>query len=107
MNLRHVSNGAHVDLNPGREEQAWFPASSVPFLPIDSGDNSAGGGGNGYFVGSLIDSPLAAFAPFNMAQAGEHATASAHQANVGIFDQSATQMAGIGGEGGDSNIAMG
>jgi hypothetical protein len=67
----------------------------------------AGNGGNGYFIGSLIDSPYAAFEPFNMAQAAGHATASAHQANAGLFDQSATQVAGIGGDGGDSNLAIG
>jgi hypothetical protein len=110
MNLRHVSNGSLLDLNdPGRGGPAssWLPTSSVPFFPVDTGDNSAGDGGNGYFVGSMIDSPYAAFSPFNMAQAGGHAAASAHQANVGIFDQSANQSAGIGGDGGDSNAALG
>ena len=110
MTLRHVSNGPLLDLNdPGRGGPAssWLPSSSVPFFPVDTGDNSAGGGGNGYFVGSMIDSPSAAFSPFNMAQAGGHAAASAHQANVGIFDQSANQSAGIGGDGGDSNAALG
>jgi hypothetical protein len=110
MNLRHVSNGPLLDLNdPGRGGPAssWLPTSSVPFFPVDTGDNSAGDGGNGYFVGSMIDSPYAAFSPFNMAQAGGHAAASAHQANVAIFDQSANQSAGIGGDGGDSNAALG
>jgi hypothetical protein len=110
MNARHVSDGLHLDLrDPGRAAPAssWLPTPPVPLVPIDTGGNTAGAGGNGYFVGSLIDSPYAAFEPFNMAQAAGHATASAHQANVGIFDQSATQMAGIGGDGGDLNLAMG
>jgi hypothetical protein len=110
MNLRHVSSSPHLDLkDPGRGGPAlsWVPSPSVPFLPIDTGDNSAGGGGNGYFDGSLIDSPYAAFEPFNMAQAAGHATASAHQANAALFDQSATQIAGIGGDGGDLNLALG
>jgi hypothetical protein len=79
----------------------------VPFFPVDGGANAAGDGGNGYFIGSLIDDPYAEFGSFNMAQAAGHATASAHQANVGILDQSASQAAGIGGDGGDSNLAMG
>ncbi|MGZ5875450.1 MAG: hypothetical protein ACXWKP_25465 [Bradyrhizobium sp.] len=79
----------------------------MPLFSVDTGDNSAGNGGNGYFAGSLIDSTYAAFEPFNMAQAGAHATATAHQTNIGIFDQAATQIAGIGGDGGDGNAATG
>jgi hypothetical protein len=109
MNARHLSDGLGLDLREsGRAEAAssWLPASSVPFFPIDSGANAAGDGGNGYFTGSLIDDPYAEFGSFNMAQAAGHATAGAHQTNVGIFDQSASQTAGIGGDGGDSNLAM-
>jgi hypothetical protein len=79
----------------------------LPLFSVDTGDNSAGNGGNGYFAGSLIDSSYATFEPFNMAQAGSHATAIAHQTNIGIFDQAATQIAGIGGDGGDGNAATG
>jgi hypothetical protein len=110
MNARHVSDGLGLDLrDPGRAGPAssWLPTPSVPFFPIDTGANAVGDGGNGYFVGSLIDDPYAEFGSFNMAQAAGHATASAHQANVGIFDQSAGQTAGIGGDGGDTNLAMG
>ena len=110
MNARHVSDSPGLDLrDPGRAEPAssWLPTSAVPFFPIDSGAKAAGDGGNGYFVGSLIDDPYAEFGSFNMAQAAGHATAGAHQANVGIFDQSASQIAGIGGDGGDMNLAMG
>jgi hypothetical protein len=108
MNLRHLANGLHLDPNqPGQEEFARLSTPSVPFFPIDAGYNGAGDGGNGYFIGNLIDSPSAAFEPFNLAQSAGHATVSAHQANVGIFDQSATQTVGIGGDGGDSNVAMG
>ena len=106
MNLRHVSDDAR---DPGRAAPAssWLATPSVPFFPIDTGGNTAGDGGNGYFSGSLIDSPHAAFGPSNMAQAAAHASAHAYQANVGVFDQSANQTAGIGGDGGDSNFAMG
>ena len=74
---------------------------------IHTGDNSAGNGGNGYFAGSLIDRSYAAFEPLNVAQAGSHATANAHQTNIAYFDQSANQIAGAGGDGGNWNAASG
>jgi hypothetical protein len=110
MDLRYVSDGFHLDRKDlfGREASpSWLPTHSLPLFSIDTGDNAAGNGGNGYFAGSLIDSSYAAFEPLNMAQAGAHATANAHQTNIGIFDQAATQIAGIGGDGGDSNAAVG
>src|SRR5712691_9300173 len=111
MDLRHVSDGFHLDRKDslGREAlfSSWFAAGSLPHSAIDTGGNDAGNGGNGYFAGSLIDSSYATFEPVNMAQAGAHAIASAHQTNIGIFDQAATQIAGIGGDGGDSNAAVG
>ena len=111
MDLRHVSDGFHLDRKDsfGREApvSSWFAAGSLAHFAIDTGGNDAGNGGNGYFAGSLIDSSYAAFEPVNIAQAGAHAIASAHQTNIGIFDQAATQIAGIGGDGGDSNAAIG
>jgi hypothetical protein len=107
MDLRHVSDGFHLN----RNDQAPFPSrpasDSPPLYLIQTGNNSAGDGGDGYFSGSLIDSSYAAFEPLNMAQAGVHATANAHQTNIGLFDQAANQMAGTGGDGGDWNAAMG
>jgi hypothetical protein len=111
MDLRYVSDGLHLDRKDlfGREAQApWRPSTdSGPLFLVHTGDNSAGDSGDGYFAGSLIDKSYAAFGPLNMAQAGTHATANAHQTNIGIFDQSATQTAGTGGDGGDWNAAMG
>jgi hypothetical protein len=111
MDLRYVSDGLHLDRKDlfGREAPVpWRPSTdSQPLFLVDTGDNSAGNGGDGYFAGSLIDKSYAAFGPLNMAQAGTHATANAHQTNIGIFDQSATQTAGTGGDGGDWNAAMG
>jgi len=106
MGLRHLSDGFHLkDL--GREgSSTWLSASSLPFS-IDTGDNGAGNGGNGYFSGYLIDSPSATFEPLNVAQAGSHGSAVAHQSNIAVLDQSATQIAGIGGDGGDDNAAIG
>jgi hypothetical protein len=111
MDLRYVSDGLHLDRKDlfGREAPVpWWPSTeSRPLFLVHTGDNSAGNGGDGYFAGSLTDRSYAAFQPLNMAQAGTHATANAHQTNVGIFDQSATQIAGTGGDGGDWNAAMG
>jgi hypothetical protein len=111
MGLRYVSDGFYLDRKDlfGREASvpSWLSTDSRPLFLIHTGDNSAGNGGDGYFAGSMIDSSYAAFEPFNMAQAGAHTTAGAHQVNIGLFDQSATQIAGIGGAGGDWNAAMG
>jgi hypothetical protein len=49
----------------------------------------------------------AAFEPLNVAQAGSQATADAYQTNIAYFDQSATQIAGVGGDGGNWNAALG
>jgi hypothetical protein len=96
-----------MDLGRQAPTPSWFPTYYLSHFLTDTGGNSAGDGGNGYFVGSMIDNSYAAFEPLNMAQAAAHATAGAHQANTAIFDQAATQTAGIGGDGGDWNAAMG
>jgi len=74
---------------------------------IATGDNGAGNGGSGHFSGSLIDVSIAIYAPINIAIAGPHSTAEADQANNVHIDQSAIQMAGIGGNGGHDNFALG
>jgi len=111
MDLRYVSDGFHLDRKDlfGRDVPipSWLSAGSQPLFSIDTGDNSAGNGGNGYFAGSLVDSSYAAFEPLNVAQPGAHATAVAHQTNIGCFDQAATQIAGVGGDGGNWNAALG
>jgi hypothetical protein len=85
----------------------WMSADSWPRFPTHTGDNSAGNGGKGYFAGSLIHSSYAGFEPLNVAWSGVHATALAHQTNIAYFDQSATQIAGVGGDGGNWNAAFG
>jgi hypothetical protein len=109
MGLQHLSDGFHLNQKDlGREgSSTWLSTSSLPLFSIDTGHNGAGNGGNGYFSGYLIDSPYAAFEPHNAAEAGGHGSAVAHQTNVAVFDQSATQVAGIGGDGGDDNAAIG
>jgi hypothetical protein len=74
---------------------------------IATGGNSAGTGGDGHFAGSLIDLNIAIYAPINIAVAGVNSTADAHQTNNVQFDQSAIQIAGIGGDGGHGNAAFG
>jgi len=74
---------------------------------IATGGNSAGSGGDGHFAGSLIDLNIAIYAPINIAVAGPNSTADAHQTNNVLFDQSAIQIAGIGGDGGHGNTAFG
>jgi len=65
----------------------------------------AGNGGAGVFTGALADIDVAVFAPINIAVAGYHATAEAHQTNAVAFDQATVQIAGVGGDGGDHNLA--
>jgi hypothetical protein len=109
MVLRYVADDSHMNRSDpfgrGGPLLSWPPTDSLPLF--DTGDNGAGNGGNGYFAGSLIDSSYAAFEPLNMAQAGADATADAQQTNIGLFDQSAIQIAGTGGDGGNGNAAMG
>jgi hypothetical protein len=74
---------------------------------IATGGNSAGSGGDGHFAGSLVDLNIAIYAPINIAIAGPNSTADAEQTNNATFDQGAIQLAGIGGDGGHGNAALG
>jgi hypothetical protein len=74
---------------------------------ISSGDNHAGNGGDGYFFGSLVHTAVAVYDPINIAVAGYDSTAHADQSNNVLFDQTAFQMAGVGGNGGSGNVAIG
>jgi len=109
MQFRHQSDGLHWGHRASASEAhlPWFWTDSPLPSFIDTGDNGAGNGGNGYFSGYLINHPYAAFGPVNVANSGEDATAGAHQTNIGYFNQAAMQIAGIGGDGGDANAAIG
>jgi len=74
---------------------------------IATGGNSAGSGGDGHFTGSIVDLNIAIYAPINIAVAGPNSTADAQQTNDVHFDQSAIQIAGVGGDGGHGNAALG
>jgi hypothetical protein len=69
--------------------------------------NSVGSGGGGSFMGTLADIDIVVYAPINIAVAGYHSTADAHQSNSVMIDQSTSQLAGIGGTGGGENEADG
>jgi hypothetical protein len=89
---------------------AGIPSSVLGLIGSDviaMGANSAGVGGDGHFTGSLIDLNIAIYAPINIAVAGPNSTADAHQVNNVQFDQSAIQIAGVGGDGGHGNAALG
>jgi hypothetical protein len=110
MNHRSVWDGVRVEGEHLLRHDVpgwWLFADSIPRGPAYTGDNSAGDGGNGYFSGSLIDTRHIAFEPLNVAQSGVHANGAAYQTNIAYFDQSATQIAGVGGDGGDGNTASG
>lgn len=74
---------------------------------IATGANGAGNGGSGHASGTLVDVSVAIYAPINIAIAGPHSTAEADQTNNVHFDQSAVQIAGVGGDGGHGNVALG
>ncbi len=81
------------------------PHSSAGALNMFTGDNYAGHGGDGVFVGSLVDVNVAIYSPINIAIAAAGGDAEAQQINNVTFDQGATQIAGIGGNGGSFNMA--
>ena len=103
--------GVHLDhknMSGHNAPVSWLPSGdSWPGFAADTGDNSAGNGGNGHFAGSMIDTSYASFEPLNVAHAGSHGTANAYQTNIVYVDQSATQIAGVGGDGGNGNAASG
>jgi hypothetical protein len=112
MSFRSMSDGIRLHHQPHKGHD-WHGTSAAPWLDspqhaaIDTGDDSAGNGGNGFFSGAEVDAAVATFNPFNAAFAGFHGTADAHQSNMVQIDQHATQIAGVGGKGGNDNAAVG
>src|SRR5918995_979967 len=70
---------------------------------LGGGDNGAGNGGDGFCAGSAVHTAVAVFNPVNIAVAGYDSHAQANQTNVAQVDQGATQIAGVGGHGGNAN----
>jgi hypothetical protein len=109
--LDHPVPGVHLgqmNLSGHNAPVSSLPSGNAwPGFAANTGHNSAGNGGNGHFSGSMIHSSYASFEPLNVAQAGYHSAAGAYQTNVVYLDQSATQIAGVGGDGGNGNTASG
>ncbi|KRQ91715.1 hypothetical protein [Bradyrhizobium valentinum] len=114
-NIVYVDQSATQTSGIGGDGGNWNAASGgmvgafgsvVPGV-IGTGDNSAGNGGDGHFSGSMVHAPVVVYSPINIAVAGSHSTADAQQTNIAYFDQSATQIAGVGGNGGNGNAASG
>jgi len=84
-----------------------FELGGIGSSAIASGDNHAGNGGDGYFYGGIVHATFAFYYPINIAVAGYNSSAHADQTNNVVFDQSAFQMAGVGGSGGNGNAATG
>jgi len=112
MSFWQLSDGIrlHHQLPHGHDGHG-MPAVGRPdssyHVAIDTGDDSAGDGGDGFFTGQIINSPVALFNPVNTAHAAVHGHADAHQSNDVQINQHAVQMAGIGGQGGNGNLAAG
>ena len=95
--------GSGGDHNVAIHDSTMSPGTAVTF----TGDNYAGHGGNGVFVGSMVDVNVAIFSPINIAVGAAGGSAEAHQTNNAIFDQGTMQIAGIGGNGGGFNMSSG
>ena len=108
---RHMSGAIELDRaghhGLGPSMPSWPDTGPVAPFVTHTGDSSAGNGGNGYFAGGALDHSSAVFEPVNAAQAAVHPWVDAHQTNTAYFDQAAIQIAGVGGDGGDENAALG
>lgn len=93
--------GSGGDHNVVGHDQSMSPGTALTF----TGDNYAGHGGNGVFVGSMVDVNVAIFSPINIAVGAAGGSAEAHQTNNAIFDQGTMQIAGVGGNGGGFNMS--
>jgi hypothetical protein len=98
-----------------------FSSDVIGIKSIDTGGQSAGNGGNGYNWGNISDSSKFSFDPSNKAdgadvkvsQDGGHdwakvsADTTANQSNWVAADMHQSVAAGIGGNGGNDNNAVG
>jgi hypothetical protein len=93
--------GSGGDHNVASHGPSMSPGTALTL----TGDFYAGHGGDGYFVGSMVDVSIAIFSPINIAVGAAGGSAEAHQTNNVIFDQGTVQIAGIGGNGGGFNLS--
>src|SRR5271166_350467 len=111
MELQHMWGGLSLDRTGSGggipSIPSWLSTGSLPLFLLHTGDNSAGNGGNGSFAGSLLNDSNATLRPLSVAKASINATADTHQTNTSFFHQTATHIAGAGGDGGNQNVALG
>ncbi|WP_052955102.1 hypothetical protein [Microvirga vignae] len=92
------------------ETQSGHAGSSSSLHPetasIFGSAGHAGNGGDGIFLGAMLDMDVAVYAPINIA-IGFGGNVTAIQYNSVVFDQGAVQVGGIGGQGGNGNSAVG
>jgi hypothetical protein len=114
MNFWQMSDGIRVHHQPHHHDwqydhpgqsPAWL--NPLPHLAIETGDNSAGDGGRGSFFGKEVHAPVAIFDSLDAGRLESHGNVYAHQSNVVQLDQHAVQIAGVGGNGGNDNMAAG
>lgn len=97
--LQDTTQVAGIGGNAG-SGYALHPSDSSGPPVVLTGDIHTGNGGDGLFIGSLTDINVAVYSPINIAVAGAGGTAHAEQDNNVLLSQGATQIAGIGGNGG-------
>jgi len=96
-------NGGNNNMAAGGNISALQPGSGPTHAglgsgTIDSGANTAGNGGDGYFMEALFHASMVVYEPINISvAAGYGSIALAEQTNSVNIDQSDVQMAGIGG----------
>jgi hypothetical protein len=111
MDFRQMSDGIYLN-HTGHDghEAPSLPSPAMNSFPpsmITTGDDSAGNGGDGSFYGGLVHASFVLYQPINIAISGDNSVSHADQTNNVDINQSAVQLAGIGGDGGDGNAALG
>jgi len=108
--FRHLSDGIHLLSDHhwhGATTPSWPSVDSSPHPVIETGGNSAGNGGDGYFFGSLVNAPVVIYMPINIAIAGYSSVGDAFHANHVHLDPSTIAMAALRGDGDHGNPAVG
>ncbi|PWK69949.1 hypothetical protein C8K44_108249 [Aminobacter sp. AP02] len=83
-----------------------LPAGPTGSLLFGAGQNSAGSGGDGVSIGVISSEPVVVFSPSNAALALTGSSAEVQQTNEALINQHGTEMAGVGGSGGNGNAVL-
>jgi hypothetical protein len=71
--------------------KASFPTDTISFKEISTGHNSAGGGGDGYNYGTIVNNPSINFHPYNQADgASVHVNTGDHVQQKAYWDAGGT-----------------